>query len=107
MNDYIEKEQVDSDEYTEEEIDEFNFEDKVKTNIEDLITEYDATEIKSSDISRHYVIKNKMDKWFYLKIWFFNDSEEFKYCLDYFKQLKEYFDKVASQREDVIQIIEV
>ena len=58
-------------EYTEEsEIEEINFDTVVNTRIENMRTMFTAAELKQTNNSRHYIVRDSMDEYYYLKVGF-------------------------------------
>lgn len=95
-------------EYTEEsDIEEINFDTVVDTRIENMRSMFSAAELKLTNNSRHYIVRDSTDEFYYLKVNVYSTVEEFEYCLDYFNNLKTFTQQLAQTKKDVLRILNV
>ena len=95
-------------EYTEEsDIEEINFDTVVDTRIENMRSMFSAAELKLTNNSRHYIVRDSTDEFYYLKVNVYSTREEFEYCLDYFNNLKTFTQQLAQTKKDVLRILNV
>ena len=90
-----------------EEVEEFNFNSILKTRILAVKNMFIASELKSSETSKHYIVKDSMEEFYYLKVISYRDFDEFSYCLKYYTDLMTFTQQLAQTKKDVLKILNV
>lgn len=90
-----------------EEIEEINFDTVVDTKISNIEKMFTAAELKRTEMSRHYIVRDSIDEFYYLKVNIFQDRDEFEYCLTYFQDLMTFTQQLAQTKKDVLRILNV
>ena len=90
-----------------EEMEEINFDTEVDTKLENIRNMFSAAELKTSKTSKHYIVRDSMDEFYYLKVNIYEDQEEYAYCLKYFKDLMTFTQQLAQTKKDVLRILNV
>ena len=101
---------LDEEEYSiedSEDMEEINFDTVVDTKIINIKNMFTAAELKRTDMSRHYIVRDSIDEFYYLKVNIFHDREEFLYCLKYFQDLMTFTQQLAQTKKDVLRILNV
>jgi hypothetical protein len=113
---YIENEAMytQEEEYSiEESEDMIEFDTEVDTKIEHIKNRFSAAELKTSKMSRHYIVRefedehDDADEYYYLKVNIFTDRDEFLYSLKYFQDLMTFTQQLAQTKKDVLRILNV
>jgi hypothetical protein len=101
---------LDGEEYSIEEsedMEEINFDTIVDTKIENIQKMFSAAELKTTQMSRHYIVRDSIDEFYYLKVNIFADRDEYLYCLKYFQDLMTFTQQLAQTKKDVLRILNV
>ena len=100
---------LDVEEYSieESEMEEINFDTVVDTKIQNIQKMFSAAELKRNKMSRHYIVRDSIDEFYYLKVNIFSDYDEYQYCLKYFQDLMTFTQQLAQTKKDVLRILNV
>lgn len=90
-----------------EDLEEINFDTLVDTKIENIKQMFSAAELKRTKMSRHYIVRDSIDEFYYLKVNIYQDPDEFAYCLQYFQDLMTFTQQLAQTKKDVLRILNV
>ena len=90
-----------------EEMEEINFDTEVDTKLENIRNMFAAAELKRTELSRHYIVRDSMDEFYYLKVSIYENYAEFAYCLQYFQSLMTFTQQLAQTKKDVLRILNV
>ena len=90
-----------------EDMEEINFDTLVETKITNIKNMFTAAELKSGDMSRHYIVRDSIDEFYYLKVNIYHDRDEYLYCLKYFQDLMTFTQQLAQTKKDVLRILNV
>ena len=106
-NESMELEEYSLDESEESEMEEIEFDTKVDTHIESVKAMFTAAELKVTDKSRHYIVRDATEEYYYLKVNIYTDIQEYSYCLQYFLELKTFTQQLAQTKKDVLRVLNV
>jgi hypothetical protein len=90
-----------------DDMEEINFDTVVETKITNIKNMFTAAELKRSEMSRHYIVRDSIDEFYYLKVNIYHDRDEFMYCLKYFQDLMTFTQQLAQTKKDVLRILNV
>lgn len=90
-----------------EEMEEINFDTTVDTKLENIKNMFAAAELKIGTYNKHYIVRDSMDEFYYLKVNIYDNRPEFEYCYKYFLDLMTFTQQLAQTKKDVLRILNV
>ena len=83
------------------------FELQLETKITEIREMFLAMKIRSSFSGIHYIVKDSINDYYYLKINKFSDFEEYSISLKFFQALMDFSQKYNKPEDGVVQILRV